>query len=126
MVKKKVKLTESKLKNLIENCVKEALHETIFNKIGDKFDDIYQGYSTKEGNPQTIEDVFNGDGYKVIKKEPSTKGTYYYVEKSHGALGGFYGVEPKDMVEELNIFLGKNDSAFYMGCKGRVCKFLVK
>lgn len=126
MVKKKVKLTESKLKNLIENCVKEVLHETILNKIGDKFSDVFQGYPTKEGNPQSIEDVFEGDGYKVIKTESSAKGTYYYVEKTSGALGEFYGVEPKDMVDELNIFLGKNDSAFYIGCKGRICKFLVK
>lgn len=126
MVKKKVKLTESKLKHLIENCVKEVLHETILNKIGDKFNDAFQGYPTKEGNPQSIEDVFEGDGYKVIKTEQSTKGTYYYVEKTSGALGEFYGVEPENMVEELNIFLGNNGSASYIGCNKRICKFLVR
>ena len=126
MVKNKVKLTESKFKKLIENCVKEVLHETILNKIGDKFDDAFQGYPTKEGNPQSIEDVFEGDGYKVIKTESSAKGTYYYVEKTSGALGEFYGVEPEDMVEELNIFLGNNGSASYIGCNKRICKFLVR
>ena len=80
MTKQTIKLTESKLRTIVEDCVRETLGETLMgnvrskikdgiNVIGNKINDFAQGYETKEGNPQSIEEVFEGDGYKVLKSQ---------------------------------------------------------
>lgn len=122
MEKKTIKLTESKLRTIVEDCVREALMGNVGSKIkngidtiGNKINDFAQGYETKEGNPQSIEDVFEGDGYKVIKSFNKNGATYYAVVRKTGAFGEFFGSEGNDMTEELNIYLDGNGTATYVG-----------
>lgn len=106
--KKTVMLSESKLREMIIEAVKDTL-----NNINNKLEDFHNGYTTKEGNPTSIEDVFEGDGWKVVKSFNKNGSTYYAVKRMTGFLGEFYGVE--DMTEELNIFLNGNGTASYAG-----------
>ena len=90
------------------------------NNLGDfknGMNDMAQGFETKEGNPQSIEDLFAGDGYKVLKSFNKNGATYYAVARKTGAFGGFFGPEGNDMAEELNIYLDGNGTATYVGYK---------
>lgn len=131
MEKKTVKLTESKLRTIVEDCVRETLGEALMGNvgskikdgidtIGNKFNDFAQGYETKEGNPQSIEDLFAGDGYKVIKTFNKDGATYYAVVRKTGAFAEFFGPEGNDMAEELNIYLDGNGTATYDGYHPKV------
>ena len=121
-----VKLTESKLQEMIIEAVKKALNENFLNDMGQKardlgnkiqnrFHDEEAGYETKEGNPQSIEDLFEGDGYEIIKSFNKNGATYYAVKCKRGAFLEFYGPEKEEMAEELNIFLNGNGKATYVG-----------
>ena len=76
---------------------------------------FYQGFETKEGNPQSIEEVFNGDGWEVVKIFNKNGSTYYAVKPVTGAFAGHFGVQGDEMAEELNIFLNGNGTASYAG-----------
>lgn len=131
MAKQTIKLTESKLRTIVEDCVRETLGETLMgnvrskikdgiNDIGNKINDFAQGYETKEGNPQSIEEVFEGDGYKVLKSFNKNGATYYAVVRKTGAFAEFFGPEGNDMAEELNIYLDGNGTATYVGYHPKV------
>ena len=116
MAKKNIlKLSESKLQEMVIEAVKSALNENFFTDMGDKFNDFAQGYPTKEGNPQSIEDLFEGDGWQVVKSFNKNGATYYAVKRMTGSFGVFNGQEDNDMVEELNIYLNGNGTASYVG-----------
>lgn len=127
MRNQKVKLTESKLRSIVEDCVREALMGNVgskikdgINAIGNKINDFAQGYETKEGNPQSIEDVFEGDGYKVLKSFNKNGATYYAVVRKTGTFAEFFGPEGDNMAEELNIYLDGNGTATYVGYHPKV------
>lgn len=126
-----VKLTESKLQEMVIDAVKAALNEGFldnvgnkikqgYNAVSDKFYDFQSGYETKEGNPQSIEDLFAGDGYKVLKSFNKNGATYYAVVRKTGAFAEFFGPEEDAMAEELNIFLDGNGTATYVGYHPKV------
>lgn len=119
-----VKLTESDLKYVVENTVKRIItNEGFLDKAGEwlsnKVDDFERGYDLKEGKPQSIEDVFEGDGWKVSAVKQSSNGyTYYGVKRATGTWGAHNGIPVEEMVEELNMFLqdsGQQPTAEYVG-----------
>jgi hypothetical protein len=121
-----VKLTESKLQEMVIDAVKAALNEGFldnvgnkikqgYNAVNDKIYDFHQGYETKEGNPQSLEDVFDGNGYNVVKTFNKNGATYYAVKPVTGAFAEHFGAEKDAMAEELNIFLNGNGTATYAG-----------
>ena len=79
---KKVKLTENDIKNIVKESVKKIIiKEGLFKKIGnaidrfenwtdDRLEDLDRGYDLKEGNPQSVLDVIEGDGWTYDKKNP--------------------------------------------------------
>lgn len=129
--KNTVKLTEKKLREMVMEAVNTALNENFFDGVGqkvkdfgqkakDKFYDFQSGYDTKEGNPQSIEDLFAGDGYRVLKSFNKNGATYYAVVRKTGAFAEFFGPEGNDMAEELNIYLDGNGTATYVGYHPKV------
>ena len=65
-------MTTTSKKNTVsisDKQLKEMIKESIISNLGDKIknslEDYYNGYETKEGNPQSVEDVFEGDGWTV-------------------------------------------------------------
>lgn len=84
----KVRLTESELHNVVMESVKQILiKEGFFKKAGDaidrfenwadeKMDDFERGYDLKEGNPTSVFDVIEGDGWEPVenKKKPISDG----------------------------------------------------
>ena len=115
MSKQTIKLSESKLRTLVESTVRDVLKESFLSKMGDKVNDFMKGYPTKEGNPTSEEDVFEGDGWKILKVKQLPNGKEFYVRRTSGGMGEFYGKEIEEMVEELNIFLNGNGTAQYVG-----------
>ena len=103
-----IHLSQNELNEMINDTVKALIKEGAFDKIRGTWERFANGYETKEGNPQSIEDVFEGDGWKVVTKVPKNGATYYFVSRKTGLMGAFYGVEKQDMVEELNNFLHGN------------------
>ena len=103
-----IHLSQNELNEMINLTVKQLVSEGVFNNLKGAWQRFANGYETKEGNPQSIEDVFEGDGWKIVTKVPKNGSTYYFVSRKTGAMGAFYGVEIDDMVEELNTFLGGN------------------
>lgn len=121
MEKNYIRISHNQLNEMIEATVdaliKEGLLDNMrsgFNNIKGAWQRFANGYETKEGNPQSIEDVFEGDGWKIHATVPKQGATYYLVSRQTGALGAFYGQEVNEMVEELNTFLGSN-RAKYIG-----------
>lgn len=119
--KKVIHLSQNDLNEMINATVTHLIKEGLLDNMKSGFENIKgamsrfaDGYETKEGNPQSIEDVFQGDGWKIIASVPKNNATYYFVSRQTGALGAFYGQEVEQMVEELNIFLGGN-RAKYIG-----------
>lgn len=126
MTKNNIRLTESKLREMVQEAVQEALKESFLSNMGnaikngaktvaDKFDDFSRGYDIKEGNPQSIEDLFEGDGWKVVHVFAKGGGTVYAVKRTSGSFGVFDGQEVENMVEELNTYLEGNGTAQYLG-----------
>lgn len=117
-------MTVSKKKNIVsisEEQIKEMIKESIISNLGDKIknslEDYYNGYETKEGNPQSVEDVFEGDGWtvKATSKGKTPNSVMYAVVRKKGQFGAFNGIEPEGMVEELNTFLNGKGTAKYIG-----------
>lgn len=126
MAKQIVKISESKLRSLVESCVRETLDEKFFSGIADKVkdgfntvknkvDDVVKGYPTREGNPTSERDVFEGDGWKVVDETELPNGKEFSVRRTSGGMGAFYGKEIEEMVEELDIFLNGRGKAEYVG-----------
>lgn len=118
---KVIRLTESDLNNIINETVSQLLKEGFLDNMKSGFDNaknalsrFADGYEVKEGNPQSIEDVFEGDGWKIIAAVPKQSSTFYLVSRQTGAFGAFNGIDVNGMVEELNTFLGGN-YAKYIG-----------
>ena len=107
-IKNTIHLSQNELNEMINLTVKQLVSEGVFDNLKGAWQRFANGYETKEGNPQSIEDVFEGDGWKIVTKVPKNSSTYYFVSRKTGAMGAFYGVEIDDMVEELNTFLGGN------------------
>lgn len=121
MEKNYIRISHNQLNEMIEATVdaliKEGLLDNMrsgFNNVKGAWQRFTDGYETKEGNPQSIEDVFEGDGWKIHATVPKNGATYYFVSRQTGDLGTFYGQEVNEMVDELNIFLGGN-RAKYIG-----------
>jgi hypothetical protein len=126
MTKNNVRLTEGKLREIVQEAVQEALKEGFLSDVGnsikngiktaaDRFDDFTRGYDVKEGIPQSIEDLFEGDGWRVIRVFAKGGGTVYAVKRMSGSFGVFDGQEVEDMVDELNIYLDGNGTAQHLG-----------
>lgn len=121
MEKNYIRLSHSQLNEIVEATVNALIKEGFldnmrsgFNNVKGAWQRFADGYETKEGNPQSIEDVFEGDGWKIHATVPKNGATYYFVSRQTGGLGAFYGQEVNEMVDELNIFLGGN-RAKYIG-----------
>ena len=120
MADKKMKLTESELQQVVENSVRQILiKEGFFKKAGDAIDrfenwagdrmeDLTRGYGLKEGNPTSVFDVIEGDGWEPIesKKKPISDGhNYIGAKKVTGAWGEHNGLSIDELIEDINIFL---------------------
>ena len=128
--KKSVKITESKIKELILKTINESLSEdNMFTRAGEKFSnglqkfddmftDYHNGFETKEGNPQSVADVFVGDGWEIIESPQDGNFGIFKVKRTMGAFGGFYGQEIQEMIEEINIFLNNKGVVRYLGKEG--------
>lgn len=137
-MKQTIKLTESKLRDIVESTVREVLQENLFTSIGnkvnngfnalrDKLEDTAQGYSTLEGNPQSERDVFKGNGWIVTKEEDMPNGKTFEVKRTSGAFGNFYGKDIEELIEDMNIFLNKKGTIKYIGkSNGNNEKFEIK
>ena len=121
-----VKLSESKLQEMIVDAVKTSLTEGIFDTINNKIDDFVQGYPTKEGNPQNVKDVFEGDGWEVLVSPEDNMFGEFEVAKTTGAFGVSSAMDVEEMIEEINIFLNGRGFAKFIGKKNpRVYRFMV-
>lgn len=109
-----IHLSQKNLNEIITETVKRLMSEGVLDKMKGAWQRFTDGYETKEGNPQSIEDVFEGDGWKIHATVPKNGATYYFVSRQTGDFGTFYGQEVNEMVDELNIFLGGN-RAKYIG-----------
>ena len=121
MEKNYIRISHNQLNEMIEATVDALIKEGLLDNMRSGFNNVKgalsrfaDGYETKEGNPESIEDVFEGDGWKIHAAVPKQGATYYFVSRQTGALGAFYGQEVNEMVEELNTFLGGN-RAKYIG-----------
>ena len=105
----KVTISESQLVQIIR--------EGILSTIGRKVDSFYRGFETPAGNPQFLEDVFKGNGWKIraTSNGKTPNSTMYAVSRLSGAFGSFNGLQPKGLVDDLNIFLQGNGKAMYIG-----------
>ena len=128
MNNKKMRLTESELKQVVEASVRQILiKEGWFKKTGDaidrfenwvddKMDDFHRGYDLKEGNPTYIFDVIKGDGWEPIKSRNGLKTgmNYIGVKKVRGSWFQANGLTDEKLVEDINIFLdGRGHASLY-------------
>ena len=115
-----MRLTESELKQVVETSVRQILmKEGFFKKAGDaidrfenwadeKMDDFERGYDLKEGNPTSVFDVIEGNGWEPVenKKKPISDGQNYMgVKKVTGTWGIHNGLSIDELIEDINIFL---------------------
>lgn len=120
MNNKKMKLTESELKQVVEASVRQILmKEGFFKKAGDaidrfenwadeKIENFDRGYDLKEGNPTSVFDVIEGNGWEPVenKKKPISDGQNYMgVKKVTGTWGIHNGLSIDELIEDINIFL---------------------
>jgi hypothetical protein len=75
-----------------------------FNKVKDSIYDFEQGFDTKEGNPQSIEDIFEGDGWQLMKEPFNKGGATIYIVKPVLLHGGHNGIDADGMIEEIEMF----------------------
>lgn len=123
-----MRLTESELKQVVEASVRKILmKEDVFKKAGDaidrfenwaddKMDNLHRGYDLKEGNPTSIFDVINGDGWEPIKSRNGLKNgmNYVGVKKVRGSWFQANGLTDEKLVEDINIFLdGRGHASLY-------------
>lgn len=117
MNNKKIKLTESELKQVVESAVKKILVKEGFGDwASDKFDNAFRGYKVREGNPQSVLDVIKGNGWTYNKEVPFDPTTNTIkVQKATGAFGGHYGLSIEKLIEDINLFLNGKGRASYAG-----------
>lgn len=128
MNNKKIRLTESELKQVVEASVRQILmKEGFFKKAGDaidrfenwandKIDNFDRGYDLKEGNPTSIFDVFKGNGWEPIKSKNGLRNGMNYVgaKKVRGTWGIAHGLTDEKLVEDINTFLdGRGHASLY-------------
>lgn len=116
-----IRMSQDELTEIVKSTVNSMISEGLldnmksnFGKIKHGFNKFANGFDYKEGNPTSIEDLFEGDGWRVISVVPKNGGTYYFVSRMTGSLGAFHGQETEEMVEELNMFL-RGNKAKYIG-----------
>lgn len=120
MNNKKMRLTESELHQVVEASVRQILMKEGFfkkagdaigrfkNWAGDKMEDFTRGYGLKEGNPTSVFDVIEGDGWEPIedRKKPISDGhNFIGVKKVTGVWGAHNGLSIDELIEDINIFL---------------------
>lgn len=114
----KTKTAQHNLKKTIsESQLVQVIKEGILSTIGKKVDSFYRGFEAPEGKPQSVEDVFNGNGWKIkaISNGKTPNSTMYAVSRLSGAFGSFNGLQPKELEDDLNIFLQGKGKAMYIG-----------
>jgi hypothetical protein len=117
MNNKKMRLTESELKQVVEAAVRKILVKEGLGKwASDKFDDAFRGYKVREGNPQSVLDVIKGNGWTYNEENPFDIQTKTIkVQKATGAFGGHYGLSIEELIEDINIFLNGKGRASLKG-----------
>ena len=123
---KKVKLTENDIKNIVKESVKKIIiKEGLFKKIGnaidrfenwadDRLEDLDRGYDLKEGNPQSVLDVIEGDGWTYDEKNPYDETTNIIkIRKVTGGFGVHHGLSIKELIDDINIFLDRKGHASF-------------
>jgi hypothetical protein len=88
-----VKLTESKLQEMIIEAVKQSLNENVFTDMGnaigntwnnvrqkfdDEMDNMERGYDIQNGRPQSFDEVIKGNGWKIHARKPSEDNSEMY------------------------------------------------
>jgi hypothetical protein len=109
-----IRLNQKDLNEMINATVKQLIKEGVLDNVNGTWERFSRGYMTPEGQPQSIDDVFTGNGWKIIKKDKQNGAMFYYVSRTSGLMGNFYGLKPNNLVEDLNVFLGGN-YAQYLG-----------
>ena len=123
---KKVKLTENDIKAIVKESVKKIIiKEGLFKKIGnaidrfenwtdDRLEDLDRGYDLKEGNPQSVLDVIEGDGWTYDEKNPYDAATNIIkIRKVTGGFGAHHGLSIKELINDINIFLDRKGHASF-------------
>lgn len=116
-----IRMSQDELTEMIKTTVNKMLSEGLLDNIRSGFENVgknmsrfVNGFNYKEGSPTSIEDLFEGDGWKIVSAVPKNGSTFYFVKRMTGSFGAFNGQEVNEMVEELNIFL-KGNKAKYIG-----------
>ena len=110
----KKKLTESQLRNIVKNVIKESLSE-----FENPFKTFERGFRINDAEPTTYTEVFARCGYDVRDERPDNGGKLIYAVQKLGGAGAFYGDEPEEVVEALQRigfrakFMGNPKNAQY-------------
>ena len=117
MADKKMRLTESELKQVVEASVRQILlREGFGDWASDKFDNIFRGYKVREGKPQNVFDVVKSNGWTYNEENPFDVQTKTIkVQKATGAFGGHYGLTINELIDDINIFLNGKGKASLKG-----------
>lgn len=113
---RKIRITESKLNKIVEECVTELVNEGAFDKLKQKFREYYNGFP--EGEAKTPEEFFKYNGWSIqaqqdSKKTPGAK--LYGLTRATGPSGAFNGLEPQKLVEKFNEQFGGQPTLKYLG-----------
>ena len=107
---KKVRISESNLRNMIGECIVEVLNEGIFDTVKQKLGDYYRGFSQKDPSEvSTPDEFFANCGWDVKGSQESTKrpgATNYLLVRKTGTFGAFNGTEVQDLVADFNEKFG--------------------
>lgn len=137
-----VKLTESKLQEMIIEAVKQSLNENVFTDMGnaigntwnnvrqkfdDEMDNMERGYDIQNGRPQSFDEVIKGNGWKIHARKPSEDNSemYYIISMVMGLDGEEHGLKTQQLIEDLNIMaedLGLTPSCRCIGKNKRLHK----
>ena len=112
---RKIRITESKLNKIVEECVAELVNEGFFGKLGQKVSDFYNGFP--EGEANTPEEFFKYNGWQILKTEESKKtpgATLYGLVRATGGFGAFNGLDPQKLVEKFNEQFGGQSTLEYI------------
>ena len=104
---RKIRLTESKLNKIVEECVTELVNEGFFDKLGQKFREYHNGFP--EGEAKTPEEFFEYNGWQIRAKQDSSKtpgAKLFALTRATGTFGAFNGLEPQELVEKFNKKFG--------------------
>ena len=116
---KKVRISESNLRNMIGECIVEVLNEGIFDTVKQKLGDYYRGFSQKDPSEvSTPDEFFANCGWDVKGSQESTKrpgATNYLLVRKTGTFGAFNGTEVQDLVSDFNEKFGGQYRLSYLG-----------